>query len=210
MSRRIEGIIFDCDGVLFESRNANLAYYNRILGKFGYPPVTAEQRERAHLCHTASSPNVLAALVRPEDLQASLDYAASLDYREFIPHMQPEPHLAEVLEKLSADFPLAVATNRGTSVEPILLHFGFDGYFHTIVTSKDVTQPKPAPDMLLLASERLGLAPERCLFIGDSELDQQAAEGARVRFAGYGGLAAGEVRLQTHLQLLECLPQLQK
>ena len=35
----INGIIFDCDGVLFESRKANLAYYNAVLSQFGEPPV---------------------------------------------------------------------------------------------------------------------------------------------------------------------------
>jgi len=207
---RIDGIIFDCDGVLFESRNANLAYYNRILEKFSYPLVSAEHKEQAHLCHTASSPDVLAVLVGADDLQPALDYAATLDYREFIPYMEPEPHLGDVLARLSIDYPLAVATNRGTSIEPILSHFGFASFFHTVVSSKDVAKPKPAPDMLLLASQRLGFSPENCLFVGDSELDQKAAEGANVRFASYGGLATGEVALQNHLQLLECLTDLQK
>lgn len=202
---RLEGIIFDCDGVLFESKSANLAYYNRILEKFGYTPVTVAQQQRAHLCHTASSPNVLAALMRAEDLQPALAYAASLDYREFIPQLQPEPYLAEVLEQLALKFPLAVATNRGSSVEPILDYFGLAGFFSTVVTSKDVARPKPAPDMVLLASDRLGVVPENCLFIGDSELDQQAASEASARFAGYGGLASGEVTLQNHLQLLDYL-----
>lgn len=204
--RNIKGIIFDCDGVLFESRNANLAYYNRILDKFSYPPVSADQQERAHLCHTASSPDVLAVLMEEGDLKPALDYSATLDYREFIPQMQPEPHLAFVLEQLSLNYPLAVATNRGTSVEPILEHFGFENFFSVIITSRDVKRPKPAPDMLLLASARLSAAPENCLFIGDSELDQQAAVGARVRFAGYGGLDTGELSLTNHLQLLDHFP----
>jgi HAD superfamily hydrolase (TIGR01509 family) len=202
---RIEGIIFDCDGVLFESRAANLAYYNRILEHFCYQPVHENHEERAHLCHTASSPDVLAVLMNSEDLQPALDYAATLDYREFIPQMQPEPHLVSVLEKLSHDYPLAIATNRGASVEPILNHFDLERFFSAIITSQDVDRPKPAPDMLLLASSRLGADPENCLFIGDSELDRQAAEDANVNFAGYGGLASGGISLQNHLQLLDFL-----
>lgn len=206
----IEGIIFDCDGVLFASREANLAYYNRILGKFSYPPVLPEQEKRADLCHTASSPEVLRALVKPEDLQPALDYAATLDYREFIPYMQSEPDLAFVLGELSRHYPLAVATNRGTSIEPILEHFGVEQFFSVVITSCDVERPKPAPDMLLLASSRLGLAPENCLFIGDSELDQRAAEEAKVHFAGYGGLVSEGLSLRNHLQLLDHLPAPEK
>lgn len=206
---QFRGIIFDCDGVLFESKDANLAYYNQIMEKFSYPLVTTAQRERAHLCHTASSPDVLAVLLDSNDVQPALDYAASLDYRDFIPHMKPEPHLEFVLKKLSENYPLAIATNRGTSIDPILTHFGLESYFKVIVTSRDVVKPKPAPDMLLLASEKLGLEPVTCLFIGDSELDQQAAAAANIRFVGYGGLATGDVSVDCHLQLLEFIPAAQ-
>lgn len=202
---QIAGIIFDCDGVLFESRQANLAYYNRIFANFNYPPVLPEQHQQAHLCHTASSPNVLAALLSAADLEPALDFAATLDYREFIPFMQPEPNLQEVLEKLSRKYPLAIATNRGSSITPILAHFGLEKFFSVVVNSRDVAQPKPAPDMLLLAAGRLKLLPEQCLFIGDSELDQQAACDARVRFLGYGGRLSGAVSLENHLQLLDYL-----
>ena len=202
----IEGIIFDCDGVLFESRQANLEYYNRIFAKFNYPPVTAQQPQKAHLCHTASSPVVLAELMSAEDLRPALLYAATLDYREFIPYMRPEPNLKEVLAQLAVSYPLAIATNRGASIEPILSHFGLEAFFSVVVTCRDVAQPKPAPDMLLLAAKKLNILPEKCLFIGDSELDQQAASGARVRFFSYGGLPSGELSLENHLQLLDHLP----
>jgi len=200
--KQVRGIIFDCDGVLFESRSANLAYYNRILAAFGYPPVRAEQSERAHLCHTASSPVVLTELLDPDHVGPALEFAAHLDYREFIPFMSPEPSLVEMLERLAAKLPLAVATNRGKSIHAILEHFALDGYFSAVVSSHDVSRPKPEPDMLLLAANRLELAPGHCLFVGDSELDQQAAERAGVPFACYGGAIAATWRLESHQQLL--------
>lgn len=199
---RIDGVIFDCDGVLFESRAANLAYYNRILEKFSYPPVLPEQQEHAHLCHTASSPQVLAVLMEQDDLPRALEFSKTLDYRQFIPFMQPEPYLKEMLELVSRLFPLAIATNRGTSVDEILGHFGLRDYFSVVVTCRDVQRPKPAPDMLFLAAERLDVQPEHSLFVGDSELDQQAATEANIRFAGYGGLTGGELTLLSHRQLL--------
>ena len=202
---RIEALIFDCDGVLFESRQANLAYYNRILEQFSYPQVTADDHEQAHLCHTASSPQVLHGLMRSEDVQAALAFASALDYREFIPHMVPEAHLEEVLSQLSCRYPLAIATNRGQSIVPILEHFNLKDFFKAIVTSHDVKDPKPAPDMLLLAAKKLKIKPERCLFIGDSELDQRAAIQANVQFAGYGPTLSSKITLSSHLDILACL-----
>ncbi len=43
---RIDAIIFDCDGVIFDSHSANLAYYNKILTHFSYPPVLPEERQK--------------------------------------------------------------------------------------------------------------------------------------------------------------------
>ncbi|MDX2480730.1 MAG: HAD-IA family hydrolase [Desulfuromusa sp.] len=202
---RIEAVIFDCDGVMFESRQANLAYYNRILEQFSYPPVSPEQKELARLCHTASSPEVLANLLHEEDLSPALSFSTTLDYREFIPHMEPEPNLTELLKQLTGQYLLAVATNRGQSIVSILDHFNLRDYFLTIVTSHDVERPKPAPDMLFLAAEKLNIVPENCLFIGDSELDKLAAAGANMQFAGYGGIVSGIISLSNHLDLLDYL-----
>lgn len=183
---KLEAIIYDCDGVLFESHSANLAYYNQIFAAFDYPAVSIEQRKAAHLCHTASSPQVLAGLMRAEDVPAALNFAAEIDYRQFIPLMKPMAQLHQVLEIVARHYPLAIATNRGTSVVPILEHFGLNQFFSVVVTSRDVKNPKPAPDMLLLAARRLGQQPQSCLFIGDSELDQAAAAAGDFHFVGYG------------------------
>lgn len=184
--KKVKAIIYDCDGVLFASHAANLAYYNQIFAAFDYPQVTLEQKDVAHLCHTASSPQVLAGLMRAEDVPSALAFAAELDYREFIPLMTPMPQLHQVLEIVARHYPLAIATNRGTSVVPILEHFALDQFFSAVVTSRDVEKPKPAPDMLLLAARHLGHQPQACLFIGDSELDQAAAVAGSFHFLGYG------------------------
>jgi len=197
----IRGIIYDCDGVLFESRAANLAYYNAVLQQLGEPCVAAADRVKAHLCHTAASPEVFASLLGPARVEQALACAAALDYRQFIPFMTPEPGMVETLAELSARMPLAVATNRGTSMPEILRHFDLGRYFHTVVTSRDVLRPKPHPDMLELAASRLGLVAGELLFVGDSELDSQAAARAGIRFAAYKGDLPGELKIDSHQKL---------
>jgi HAD superfamily hydrolase (TIGR01509 family) len=201
--RGIRGIIYDCDGVLFESRQANLAYYNTVLSHFGEPPVLPEERERAHLCHTAASPKVFEALLGPERLAVALSFARTFDYCRFIPHMQPEPGMVEALSILSAKLPLAVATNRGTSMPEILAYFDLGRFFRTVVTCRDVERPKPHPDMLFMAARRLGLRESELLFIGDSELDREAARGAGIRFAAYGGQVEGDLEIESHREVVD-------
>ncbi|MFO7766339.1 MAG: HAD family hydrolase [Pelovirga sp.] len=206
--KKVSAIIYDCDGVLFESHAANLAYYNRILAAFSYPAVTDEHTDTAHLCHTASSPTVLAGLMRPEDVPRALEFAAELDYRDFIPLMKPMPHLHKVLEVVAGHYPLAIATNRGSSVVPVLEHFSLKEFFSVVVTSRDVANPKPAPDMLLLAAQQLGQEPRRCLFVGDSELDEAAAAAGSFHFIGYGARFfrnGNDSSVEHHLQLLDHL-----
>lgn len=201
----VRGIIYDCDGVLFESRRANLAYYNAILTHFDEPPVEDSDHVRAHLCHTAASPHVFSQLLGEERTQQALSLAANLDYRHFIPFMTPEPGMQEALAKLSASYPLAVATNRGYSMPSILEHFELSCYFSTVVTSRDVARPKPAPDMLHEAAKRLEYATHELLFVGDSELDQAAAREAGMPFAIYRGDLEADLQLGHHQDLVDLL-----
>lgn len=201
----IKGIVFDCDGVLFESRQANLAYYNAVLAELGEPPVSADDPQRTQLCHTAASPDVFVGLLGEARQPEALEIAARLDYRQFIPYMSPEPGIPEVLRLLGRHFPLAVATNRGSSMPQILSHFDLEELFRTVVTSRDVSRPKPFPDMLYEAARRLNLGPDVLLFVGDSELDQAAAAAANMRFVNYRGTLGAELNIDHHEQLLEIL-----
>lgn len=201
----IKALIFDCDGVLFESHRANLAYYNRIFSEFNYPLISDPDSAAAHVCHTASSPMVLAELMEKTDVAAALRFAGGIDYREFIPLMTKSSGLQSALERLAGKFPLAVATNRGNSMQELLTHFELAHLFEVVVTSRDVARPKPAPDMLLLAARKLKTAPGDCLFIGDSELDMMAAKEGGMPFVAFGETLMVERRVATHAQLVRLL-----
>ena len=205
MLNNLDGIIFDCDGVLFESRRANLAYYNAVLAHFNQSPVEESDHEKTTLIYTAASPEVFGVLLGKEFVEDALNVASQLHYRQFIPWMDPEPELFEMLDELSASRPLAVATNRGNSMSEILAHFKLDHYFDVVVTSRDVSRPKPYADMLFLAADKMKIPLERLLFIGDSEYDKMAAESAGVRFFAYKPQFEHEPFLSSHGELATLL-----
>jgi HAD superfamily hydrolase (TIGR01549 family) len=200
-----KGIVFDCDGVLFESKSANLAYYNEVLRAFDVAPVTLDQHERAHICHTAATPQVFAALLGPERAALAIQMVAKLDYKKFIPFMTPEPQMQEVIAALAERYPLAVATNRGTSMAEILMHFDLSPYFKVVITSRDVLRPKPFPDMLHLAAQRLGIVEKELLFVGDSELDAAAAEAAGMPFIAYRSIQGTAPIINSHQEIFPLL-----
>ena len=201
----IVGVVYDCDGVLFESKQANLAYYNAILARFAAGSVPVEDDGIVQLCHTAASPQVLEVLLGGELAQEALRFAATLSYRDFLSFMTPEPGLNQALERIHRKFPVALATNRGGSATEILSHFQLADFFSTVVTSHDVPRPKPYPDMLLLVCERFGVDPQQLLFIGDSEADYRAAQAADMPFAGYKWQPPSGLSIGGHLELVELL-----
>jgi len=91
-----------------------------------------------------------------------------------VPH---RPGIVALLELLRAhDMPRAVATSTRTPLAQRKLEAaGLLAYFDVVCTSSDVAQPKPAPDVYLLAAERLGVSPAQCLVLEDSPTGVRAA-----------------------------------
>ncbi|UCF92326.1 MAG: HAD family hydrolase [Desulfobacterales bacterium] len=179
----IKVVAFDCDGVLFDTEQANRAYYNHILTYFKRPVMTAEQFDYVHT-HTLGE--ALAFLFDDEgSLEAAHAYRQTMDYRSFLPYMEMEPHLVRLLEKLRPRCKTAIATNRSDSMNRLLADFNLSAFFDLVVTSADIERPKPHPDALLKILTYFKIEPGQAIFIGDSELDEMAARSAGVPFVAY-------------------------
>jgi len=77
---------------------------------------------------------------------------------------------------------MAVASNGQRSVvERTIETIGLRSLFHTIVTLDDVEIGKSAPDLFLLAAERMGVAPDECIVYEDSDAGLEAARRAGMR-----------------------------
>jgi phosphoglycolate phosphatase len=181
--KNIKVVIFDCDGVMFDSKKANIAYYNAILEHVGKGPMTSEQFEYVHM-HT-----VYAALDylfdNETDRKAALSYSASMSYEAFIKYMEIEPDLKTLLDWLRPEMKTAVATNRSTTIGRVLAEHNIDGYFDLVVSALDVTHPKPAPDMLIKVIEHFNFSPNQAIYVGDSQLDESAAKAAKIPLIAY-------------------------
>ncbi|MCK4378318.1 MAG: HAD-IA family hydrolase [Deltaproteobacteria bacterium] len=180
-------IIFDCDGVLFASEAANLAFYNHIFEFFGRPVVEADDQKRLAILHTYSSHQVFEYFFgRGQPYEEVLAYAGTIDYRQFIPLMEPRPGLHAILGRLAEYHRLGIATNRTGTMELVSQHFQLQPYFQHMVTAGDVPRPKPHPDMLHRALELFQIEPQAALYIGDSDLDHRASRAAGIPFIGFG------------------------
>lgn len=78
--------------------------------------------------------------------------------------------------------PLAIVTGAGPEgVAATLKHHGLAAWVSTVVTGEDVPRSKPAPDVYLLALQRLGLPASQCLAVEDTQHGVMAATAAGLR-----------------------------
>ena len=174
-------IVFDCDGVLFDSKEANRAYYNDLLAAFSRPPMSAEELEYVHMSNVNDSISFIFGKYPDQDIEAVHHYRRTRDYTPYLSHMVMEPDLVEFLDFTRAHgYRRAISTNRTTTMRPLLETYGLSDYFEKVVTAFDVENPKPAPDALYDILEYFQCAPEEAIYIGDSSVDELHAKAAGV------------------------------
>lgn len=96
--------------------------------------------------------------------------------------------VVEVIQQLHQEgIRMAIVTNKRKATAQLgLAKFGLQNLMDFLITYEDVAEPKPAPDMLLLALEQLQAKPEEALMVGDSQFDILAAQKAGVDSVGVG------------------------
>lgn len=94
--------------------------------------------------------------------------------------LRPRPGFPDILRRLAAaGIPCCVATSDTLErAQCSLTLFGADGFISHWITPADVAHGKPAPDMLRLAAERLGLPAGALAMVGDSHVDMEMANAA--------------------------------
>jgi N-acetyl-D-muramate 6-phosphate phosphatase len=95
------------------------------------------------------------------------------------------PGVAEMLKQLHGRYPMAVVSARdedGTMA--FLEHFDLVQYFDVIITGLSAKRTKPYPDPVLLAAQKMNVAPENCLMIGDTTVDIRAGKSAGAQTVG--------------------------
>jgi HAD superfamily hydrolase (TIGR01509 family) len=181
--KNVKLVAFDCDGVLFDTAEANRMYYSDILQHFGRPAVTDEQFRYVHM-HTVSES--MAYLFPEEDLlTAAHAFRKTMDYRKYLRYHILEPQLVPLLEKIRPQMKTAIATNRTDTMEKLLIAFDLNSYFDLVITSSDVQHPKPHPEALLIILKHFSLTPEQAVYIGDSQVDEQAAMAAQIPLVAF-------------------------
>jgi HAD superfamily hydrolase (TIGR01509 family) len=185
----ISHVIFDCDGVLIDSEKISMAVDRALLAENGIHLTEAEMYFRFV---GPTFEDMVAGLEReykktlPTDLSARKDGMMLELYRR---DLKPVPGVIPMLRKLA--LPKSIGTNgpRDRALEALRIT-GLEPFFgDRLTTYEDVKNPKPAPDVYLLAARRAGFTPAHCLVVEDSVTGATAALAAGCKVIGFTGVA---------------------
>jgi phosphoglycolate phosphatase-like HAD superfamily hydrolase len=176
----LKSVVFDCDGVLFDSREANRVYYNDLLAHFSCPLMDDEEMNYVHMHNVTDSIRHIFRHQSHVALEAVMAHAKALDYTPYLRHMLIAPDLKDFLRIIAPRCRRAISTNRTTSMDMILDIFGLRPWFEIVMTAASAPRPKPAPDALHVILKHFGLSADEAVFIGDSSVDQAHAAAAGV------------------------------
>ncbi|MDL2269453.1 HAD family hydrolase [Desulfosarcina sp. OttesenSCG-928-A07] len=194
-------VAFDCDGVMFDSRNANQAYYNNLLHYVGLPEMTPEQAADSHM---QTVDEALGHLIPDPETRKKADaHRKQMGYLPFLKLMEMEPDLVPLLHKLRPRYRTAVATNRTDTMARVLAENHIGHLFDLVVCANDVPSPKPHPDMLNKVAAYFSVMPQEVVYVGDSKVDEAAAAAAGVVFVAYRNPELRAIRHITHLAEVE-------
>lgn len=177
-----KGIIFDCDGVLVDSVEANMKYYNMMRTKLNLPELNEEQRE---YCQMSTVVQAFDYII-PKSLHSEIpNILKTFSYpRDITPLIPASENIVDLLKRYKPYLRLGVHTNRMNTIDDMLNGLGMQGLLDPIITVQHA-QPKPSPDGTFKVLQAWHLEAHEVLFIGDSLADKKAANAAKVPFLSY-------------------------
>ena len=190
----LDGTLLDSSGDLADSANASRSY-------FGLPPLS----DSVILAQVGYGLGHLLRGLLPLHLHPRLLEARGAVRDHYQDHLldrsSPYPGADRLLRRYPG--PMALVTNKPARfTDPIIQDLGWSEHFELILSGDSLSQRKPHPAPLHFALEVLKARPDQALFIGDSEVDEEAAQAAGVPFLC---VAWGRSKAPERLERLEAL-----
>ncbi len=200
-------VVFDCDGVMFDSKKSNIMYYNYLLAHFGLPPMNSCEEDFVHMNNVTESVKHIFRHYHRPSLEEVDAFRRQTDYGPFLQYLEIEPDLRDFLEIISPRYHLAISTNRTTTMIPLLQSYGLEKYFGVVMTALTAPRPKPAPDGLLAILDHYDCRPEEAVFIGDSCFDEQHAAACNVPLIAFKNPALqADFYVRNFMEILDLPP----
>jgi HAD superfamily hydrolase (TIGR01509 family) len=183
---RIRALCFDVDGTLSDTDDIYTQKVTRFLPRFLFRD--PERAARRFVMWIESPGNALMGI--PDRFGLDDDLAALVNWmyrhrRKPWKQYLLVPGVDALLATLHGRFPMAVVSARDEQgTRAFLDHFNLTRHFDVIVTALTAEHTKPYPDPILYAAQKMDVAPEACLMIGDTTVDIRAGKSAGAQTVG--------------------------
>ncbi|HLY95236.1 MAG TPA: HAD family phosphatase [Gaiellaceae bacterium] len=178
----IEAVVFDMDGVLLQSEEVWDVVREQYVRERGGRYDAEVQRTMMGMSSTEWSRYLhddAGVADEPEEINAEVVRRMLSAYKEHLPLI---PGAVDAVRRVAAEFPLGLASSSNRELIDVALEqAGLVPYFAATVSSEEVARGKPAPDVYLEATRRLGVDPKRCAAVEDSHGGIRSAKAAGMR-----------------------------
>ena len=174
---KLKAVLFDMDGVIIDSFDASLNIFNDMRKLLKLSPMTKEEyRKKAWGKYIEDNAKKYLKINSMEEIKE--EYEKSVKKHKYDSKLMPKAKdvLAKIRKK-GIKTGLVTNTKRKFTMK-ILENNKIKGLFDVVVTADDVEKPKPYPDSVLKACERLNVEPDETIFVGDTNNDYKAGKGA--------------------------------
>jgi phosphoglycolate phosphatase len=200
----VDAVIFDLDGTLIDSAPIYYAIIDVIFDRLDIPPVSQDV-----LLEAMKNGEFEWDIVLPSEMKQRKEQLVE-KAREIIDDIAPSmfddqvkiiPGAADALQEIAAQgLKLALVTSSLREYMALklvpLVKAGVDNLFEIMITADDVQHKKPHAEPLIMCSNKLGLTPAKCVYVGDTRVDIKAGNAAGMQtvavltgFDGYEALA---------------------
>lgn len=168
-------MIFDLDGTLADTMPVHFIAFRNILTEYGidFTPDLFATLAGVPAVETIRKLNEMFGTVMDPE---KTGYRKEREYEKVMHKMKPVEPVVELVKKYHTRMPMAVGTGGHKKLAWRSLEIiGLDKYFDILVSTEDVTYPKPHPETFLKCAERMGVLPEVCQVFEDGESGLRAA-----------------------------------
>jgi len=203
MTSRKKLVVFDLDGTLVDSGPTVLKIINTMRADFGLPDLNYNDL-RPSL--SLGGREIVANAFNDRNCNANFDYLCDFRERYADQSLKDEelfPGVKDILGALKfADIKLAICSNKPRRlVDKVLTAHGIIGFFDAIVSDGDGIKLKPSPEGLHHLMNYFGFRAEELIFVGDSRVDQIAANSAGIPFYFHSnGYDDGVIKSEVHFK----------
>ncbi|MBC2206354.1 beta-phosphoglucomutase [Listeria booriae] len=192
---KLEGIIFDLDGVITDTAEFHYLAWKKLADKFGIEIDRDFNETLKGVSRTDSLERILAYGGRSADFDAK-EKAEMAEwkndvYKEMIKAIQPSdilPGIESFLKELKEAGIRTAIASASKNAEMILRLLGIRDQFDYVVDAAKITKSKPDPEVFLKALELLGLSADVCIGVEDAVSGVDAIKDAKMRAVGIGSV----------------------